>query len=207
LRIKGGTQRDPALAGLGTHGIQGIAQQIEDHLLQQDSITGRGWQALGQVQDDRHLMRPGLMSEQRFGFACDQVHVHRTELRLALLHEASNASNDFTGPLCLGVDGFEPSLHLALLASASNHVLIANLGDVDGSFAMAVSDALKPLFNGIVVLGSSGGQTVALIATVSPATVNMAETLSTLRFADNTKRIKNKVSLGPLCGRKRLKLH
>ena len=55
-----------------------------------------------------------------------------------------------------------------LLASASNHVLIANLGDVDGSFAMAVSDALKPLFNGIVVLGSSGGQTVALIATVSP---------------------------------------
>jgi alanyl-tRNA synthetase len=56
----------------------------------------------------------------------------------------------------------------ALLASASNHVLIANLGDVDGSFAMAVSDALKPLFNGIVVLGSSGGQTVALIATVSP---------------------------------------
>jgi alanyl-tRNA synthetase len=56
----------------------------------------------------------------------------------------------------------------ALLASAANHVLIANLGDVDGAFAMAVSDALKPLFNGIVVLGSSGGQTVALIATVSP---------------------------------------
>jgi alanyl-tRNA synthetase len=55
-----------------------------------------------------------------------------------------------------------------LLASAANHVLIANLGDVDGAFAMAVSDALKPLFNGIVVLGSSGGQTVALIATVSP---------------------------------------
>jgi alanyl-tRNA synthetase len=32
---------------------------------------------------------------------------------------------------------------------------------------MAVSDALKSLFNGIVVLGTSGGGNVALIATVS----------------------------------------
>ncbi|GAB4815485.1 hypothetical protein N2152v2_002531 [Parachlorella kessleri] len=40
---------------------------------------------------------------------------------------------------------------------------------------------------------SLGGNAKAcLIATISPATVNLAETLSTLRFADATKRIKNK---------------
>lgn len=38
-----------------------------------------------------------------------------------------------------------------------------------------------------------GNAKTMLIATVSPAAVNMAETLSTLRFADNAKRIKNKV--------------
>lgn len=31
------------------------------------------------------------------------------------------------------------------------------------------------------------------VATVSPASINMAETLSTLRFADQAKRIKNQV--------------
>jgi len=55
-----------------------------------------------------------------------------------------------------------------LLATASNHLLVANLGDVDGDYAMAVSDALKSLFSGIVVLGASGNASVALIATVSP---------------------------------------
>ncbi|RYD30405.1 MAG: alanine--tRNA ligase, partial [Verrucomicrobiaceae bacterium] len=54
-----------------------------------------------------------------------------------------------------------------LLAKAEGHVLVANLGDQDGDYAMAVSDALKSLFNGVVVLGASGGGNVALIATVS----------------------------------------
>ncbi len=54
-----------------------------------------------------------------------------------------------------------------LLPQAEGPVLIANLGDVDGDYAMAVSDALKSLFNGIVVLGTTGGGNVALIATVS----------------------------------------
>ena len=38
-----------------------------------------------------------------------------------------------------------------------------------------------------------GNAKSCLIAAISPATVNMAETLSTLRFADQAKRIKNKV--------------
>jgi alanyl-tRNA synthetase/REP element-mobilizing transposase RayT len=54
-----------------------------------------------------------------------------------------------------------------LLPQAEGPVLIANLGDVDGDYAMGVSDALKSLFNGIVVLGTTGGGNVALIATVS----------------------------------------
>ena len=55
-----------------------------------------------------------------------------------------------------------------LLATAANNTLIANLGDVDADYGMAVSDALKGLFKGVVVLGTSGGGNVAIIATVSP---------------------------------------
>ena len=55
-----------------------------------------------------------------------------------------------------------------LLAKAGDGAIVANLGDADGEYAMAVSDALKSLFKGVVVLGASGGGNVALIATVSP---------------------------------------
>ena len=54
-----------------------------------------------------------------------------------------------------------------LLATAENQLLIAHLGDSDGDQAMAVADALKPIFPGVVVLGASGGGSVALIATVA----------------------------------------
>ncbi len=54
-----------------------------------------------------------------------------------------------------------------LLKLAENNAIVANLGDVDGDYGMAVSDALKGVFNGIVVLGTSGGGNVALIATVA----------------------------------------
>ncbi|HWB01691.1 MAG TPA: alanine--tRNA ligase [Verrucomicrobiales bacterium] len=55
-----------------------------------------------------------------------------------------------------------------LLSTATNNAIVANLGEVDADYAMAVSDALKGLFKGVVVLGTSGGGNVALIATVPP---------------------------------------
>jgi alanyl-tRNA synthetase len=55
-----------------------------------------------------------------------------------------------------------------LLGTASGSAIVANLGDADADYAMAVSDALKGVFKGVVVLGTSGGGNVALIATVSP---------------------------------------
>jgi alanyl-tRNA synthetase len=54
-----------------------------------------------------------------------------------------------------------------LLATASNNSIIVNLGDVDADYAVAVSDALKGTFNGIVVLATTGGGNVALIASVA----------------------------------------
>ena len=54
-----------------------------------------------------------------------------------------------------------------LLKLAENNAIIVNLGSVDGDYAMAVSDALKGQFDGVVVLGATGGGSVALIATVS----------------------------------------
>ena len=41
-----------------------------------------------------------------------------------------------------------------------------------------------------------GNAKTCLVAAVSPAAVNIAETLSTLRFADQAKRIKNQVGGG-----------
>lgn len=57
------------------------------------------------------------------------------------------------------------------------------------------SNPLLPLCPGLRWLQDSlgGNAKSCLIATVSPATCNMAETLSTLRFADQAKRIRNKV--------------
>ena len=54
-----------------------------------------------------------------------------------------------------------------LLSKAENNAIIVNLGDVDADYAVAVSDALKGTFNGIVVLATTGGGNVALIASVA----------------------------------------
>ncbi len=54
-----------------------------------------------------------------------------------------------------------------LLATAENNVIIANLGDVDADYAMALNDALKGQFNGVIVLAATGGGSVTLMANVS----------------------------------------
>ena len=46
--------------------------------------------------------------------------------------------------------------------------IVENLGAGDGDFLQAVADALKGKFNGVVVLGSTARDAVALVATVSP---------------------------------------
>ena len=54
-----------------------------------------------------------------------------------------------------------------LCTKAENDAIIVNLGDVDADYAVAVSDALKGTFNGVVVLATTGGGSVALIASVA----------------------------------------
>jgi alanyl-tRNA synthetase len=46
--------------------------------------------------------------------------------------------------------------------------IIENLGAADGDFLQAVADALKGQFKGVVVLGGSANDAVALVASVSP---------------------------------------
>jgi len=53
-----------------------------------------------------------------------------------------------------------------LLATAEGNAIIANLGDVDADYAMAVNDALKSQFTGIIVLAATGGGNVTLMANV-----------------------------------------
>ncbi|MEQ1751969.1 MAG: alanine--tRNA ligase-related protein, partial [Prosthecobacter sp.] len=53
-----------------------------------------------------------------------------------------------------------------LLATAEGNLIIANLGDVDADYAMALNDALKGQFSGIIVLAATGGGNVTLMANV-----------------------------------------
>jgi alanyl-tRNA synthetase len=53
-----------------------------------------------------------------------------------------------------------------LLATAEGHLIIANLGDVDADYAMALNDALKGQFSGVIVLAATGGGNVTLMANV-----------------------------------------
>jgi alanyl-tRNA synthetase len=53
-----------------------------------------------------------------------------------------------------------------LLANAEGNLIIANLGDVDADYAMALNDALKGQFSGIIVLAATGGGNVTLMANV-----------------------------------------
>jgi alanyl-tRNA synthetase len=53
-----------------------------------------------------------------------------------------------------------------LLATAEGNAIIANLGDVDADYAMALNDALKGQFSGVIVLAATGGGNVTLMANV-----------------------------------------
>jgi alanyl-tRNA synthetase len=54
----------------------------------------------------------------------------------------------------------------ALLETAQGDLIVANLGDVDADYAMALNDALKGMFNGVIVLAATGGGNVTLMANV-----------------------------------------
>ncbi len=54
----------------------------------------------------------------------------------------------------------------ALLEAAQGDLIVANLGDVDADYAMALNDALKGMFNGVIVLAATGGGNVTLMANV-----------------------------------------
>ena len=53
-----------------------------------------------------------------------------------------------------------------MLKLAENNTIIANLGDVDADYAMALNDALKGVFSGVIVLAATGGGNVTLMANV-----------------------------------------
>ena len=54
----------------------------------------------------------------------------------------------------------------ALLETAQGDLIVANLGEVDADYAMALNDALKGMFNGVIVLAATGGGNVTLMANV-----------------------------------------
>ena len=66
---------------------------------------------------------------------------------------------------------------LATQANTSGAVpfIAANLGSVDGNFAQAVADALKGEFEGVVVLGTAGNGSVALVAIVPDSLTDKAQ--------------------------------
>jgi alanyl-tRNA synthetase len=75
------------------------------------------------------------------------------EVKLAKLRNASNAASEL----------------LSRVQTVNEVPFIAhNLGNADGDFLQAIADSLKGRFKGVVVLGGSANEAVALVATVSP---------------------------------------
>jgi alanyl-tRNA synthetase len=56
----------------------------------------------------------------------------------------------------------------SLVGKASGNSIVENLGAADGDFLQAVADALKGQFKGVIVLGGTANNAVALVAAVSP---------------------------------------
>jgi alanyl-tRNA synthetase len=56
----------------------------------------------------------------------------------------------------------------SLAGKASATSIVENLGAADGDFLQAVADALKGQFKGVIVLGGTANNAVALVAAVSP---------------------------------------
>jgi alanyl-tRNA synthetase/REP element-mobilizing transposase RayT len=104
-----------------------------------DLLKGLAGKLSAQSPADLEKKIEGLLEHQR---ALEKT------LRAALQREAAGRARD-------------------LLGSAEKGAILANLGDVDGDYVMAVSEALKGLFDGVVVLASTGGGSVVLVATVS----------------------------------------
>jgi alanyl-tRNA synthetase len=75
------------------------------------------------------------------------------QLKIAVARNASNAASEL----------------LARAQTVNGIPLIThNLGDTDGDFLQAVTDALKSRFKGVIVLGGGSDTSVALVAAVSP---------------------------------------
>ena len=74
-------------------------------------------------------------------------------LRTATMREASNVASNL----------------LEQIQTVNNiPAIVCNVGAVDGDFLQAVADSLKSRFKGVVILGGGFGNSVALIASVSP---------------------------------------
>ncbi len=93
----------------------------------------------------------------------DQILTQQKELekalKAALQREASGKAKELLASVAEDV---------SLPTSERSRVplLVANLGDVDADYAMAVNDALKSQFTGIIVLAATGGGNVTLMANV-----------------------------------------
>ncbi|HEX5398920.1 MAG TPA: alanine--tRNA ligase-related protein, partial [Verrucomicrobiae bacterium] len=83
------------------------------------------------------------------------AHQKEVEKRLKAAHqrEASNAASILLEEIKT-INGLPTIIH--------------NLGSADGDFLQAIADSLKGRFKGVIVLGGAAGDTVALLATVSP---------------------------------------
>lgn len=97
--------------------------------------------------------------EKKIESLLDQQKALEKALKAAQQREASSRAKELLASVAEDV---------SLPASERSRVplLVANLGDVDADYAMAVNDALKSQFTGIVVLAGTGGGNVTLMANV-----------------------------------------
>src|SRR5258708_29529191 len=75
-------------------GLDRIANQIENHLLQLNAVTVAGRQIVGYVQVDMDLILGSLVTYQRQGFFEHAPYLDRTDMRTAATEQVPHMAND-----------------------------------------------------------------------------------------------------------------
>lgn len=87
----------------------------------------------------------------------------------ALLHTQKELEKALQSATAREAGGRARELAASAERGGSVPFIVGDLGAVDGDYLQAVADALKGLFDGAVLLAGTGGGSIALVASVSPA--------------------------------------
>src|SRR5882762_5316408 len=109
------------------HGLAGVHDEVEQHLLQFDPVAQHGGELRGRLRYDLDVARDQIAVRQLQHFAHELVGVQRLELRFAFFEQSAQPADDFSGAPVLGDDVAE---YLAQLLGVDTALLEIVLGSL-----------------------------------------------------------------------------